>query len=83
MDFIKAEIDLEKILPFLLLTISGVIGFFLSRTFRSTDKTTERVDTLREEVGKLKMINEAQWRNIEDLKHDVKVLRDKVYEMKR
>lgn len=79
----KAEMDADKLLPFILVTISGVVGFFLSRTFRSTDKTSERVELLREDVGKLKMINDAQWRIIDDLKHEVQILRDKLYEVKR
>lgn len=92
------EIIMTAVVTLLIAAICGAVGMVVSRfvkskddtdaklgsqTDRLLDKVSSRVDDLREEVGKLKMINEAQWRNIEEMKSEVRTLRDRVYEVKR
>lgn len=48
--------------------ITGVATYLLSRAIARVDSHFKDISSLREELGKLKMINEAQWREIEKLK---------------
>jgi hypothetical protein len=79
----SAQFEFAQALPMIIIAMSGTIGFFISRAFKSTDRMSERVDLLREDMGKFKMVNDAQWRNIEELKSDVKALRDRIYEVRK
>jgi cell division protein FtsB len=53
---------------YLIPALISASGYFLSRAVARVDSLTKNSAVLNEEIGKLKMINEAQWRNIDDLK---------------
>lgn len=52
--------------------LTSLLGYIVTKGLGRIENFFKEVSSLREEIGKLKMINEAQWRNIEDLKHQVK-----------
>ncbi len=64
---------IELITPALI----SLAGYFLSRAIARVDSLTRNDQKFREDIGKLKMVNEAQWRNIDDLKSQVAELRRK------
>ncbi len=49
-------------------TIISLSGYFLSRAIARVDSLTKSDYEIREEIGKLKMINEAQWKFIDELR---------------
>lgn len=48
----------------------------IDRFFDDIEAREKEIKNLYEQIGKLKMINEAQWRNIEDMKTRIQKLED-------
>lgn len=54
--------------------VTSVLGYIVTRGIARIDNFFKEVAKLREEVGQLKMINSAQWREIDTLKVNIKSL---------
>jgi hypothetical protein len=55
----------------------------ISRRDSEHDSQSKQVNELLKEFGKLEMKVDAGWRNIDEIKSDVKDLRDKLYQAKK
>lgn len=58
-------------------TLLSLSGYFITRAIARVDSLHKNISELQQEIGQHKMINEAQWRNIDDLKMQVRDLRVK------
>jgi hypothetical protein len=55
----------------------GAATFFITRFLAFASQIRKEWSDLKEEHGKFKMVNEAQWKNIDDLKKRVENLEKK------
>jgi TolA-binding protein len=68
----------NMLIGFGLTCVGSFVGFLVARFFRATDKSTDQIDKLREDVGVLKRDNQSQWKKIDEQKEDIRELRGSI-----
>jgi cell division protein FtsB len=53
-------------------TLLSLSGYFITRAIARVDSLYKNLTDLQQEIGQQKMINEAQWRIIDDLKDRIR-----------
>lgn len=92
--FQQAMLQAEDVAKYILGGLVSVSVLMLTRFLNSADAKKKKEDErfnahdkmlndLREEVGKFKMVNEAQWKHIDELKEKAEKLTERYYELRK